>query len=217
MTRSKRAMLAAGLIAGAAAMTGCAAKTTPAATAAPPAAQQETAGPQTTEQVTGATASPEANDADAPSAISLTVLGTAIEEGAVSEDGVLFLPLIRTGEALGWEAESEEQEEETQTRRTITLSREDSRITVGWVTSDNTTKQITWQKDGLLIPVDARIRTVGDTAYVPSAFFEEAMDAVVTRKPQSVSVERRAAKETPPTQEQEGLNAEESADENSAG
>lgn len=202
MKGRKRALLAAGLIAGAAAMTGCTANTPPAATAAPKAAQQQTAQPQTTEAATGATASPEAGDAQEPAPIALRVLGEEIEAGAFAEEGRLFLPLEATGEALGWNAEHDAKEEETQTRRTVTLEKDGSRITVGWVSSDNTTRQITWQKDGLLIPVDARIKTLGETVYVPAAFFEEAMDAVVTRKTDGVSVEiKEAASTAPPVNE----------------
>lgn len=79
----------------------------------------------------------------------------------------LFLPLAETGEALGWKAESESMEEESRTRRSISLTKEDSRITVTWLVSDNTASQITWQKDGLLVPVDTALTTLHDVVYVP--------------------------------------------------
>ncbi|MBP3428539.1 MAG: hypothetical protein J6M47_09795 [Clostridia bacterium] len=198
MKRSKRALLAVGLIAGAAAMTGCTAKTAPEATKAP-AAQQQTAQPQTTEPVTGATASPDAGGEEAPAPLALSVLGKETEPGALEEGGRLYLPLEATGEALGWAAKSESDEEETAVRRTVTLEKEESRITVSWVSSDNTTRQITWQKDGLLIPVDTRIRTMDGVVYVPAAFFEEAADAVVTRGAGGVNVILREPEATPET------------------
>ena len=191
MKRSKRALLAVGLIAGAAAMPGCTAKTAPEATKAP-AAQQQTAQPQTTEPVTGATASPDAGGEEAPTPLALSVLGKETEPGALEEGGRLYLPLEATGEALGWAAKSESDEEETAVRRTVTLEKEESRITVSWVSSDNT-------KDGLLIPVDTRIRTMDGVVYVPAAFFEEAADAVVTRGAGGVNVILREPEATPET------------------
>lgn len=205
MKRSKRALLAAGLIAGAAAMTGCTANSTPAATQAP-AVQQETAQPQTTEPVTGATSSPDADGEEAPAPLALMAQGEEVEPGAIEEEGRLFLPLMETGEALGWSADSESREEETQTRRTVTLEKEDSRITVSWVSSDNTLRQITWQKDGLLIPVDTRIETLDGVIYVPAAFFEEAVDAVVTRTQEGVKI---SVREPEPTMETTGSQPEE--------
>lgn len=199
MTRQgKRALLAAGLLAGAAAMTGCAAQTTPAATATPPTNQQETASPTQTAE---ASPSPEGGE-ESPAPLGLTAGGEDVKADAVAEGDRLLLPLVETAEALGWKAESESLEEGDETRRTVTLTREDSRITVAWVVSDNTARQITWQKDGLLVPVDADVTTIGSVVYVPAAFFEEALGVKVTRDGQSVSVATPAPKDTPETAEQ---------------
>ena len=199
MTRhGKRALLAAGLLAGAAAMTGCAMQTTPAATTTPPTNQQETASPTQTAE---ASPSPEGGD-ESPGPLALTAGGEAVKADAVAEGDRLLLPLAETAEALGWKAQSESLEEDNETRRTVTLTREDSRITVAWVVSDNTARQITWQKDGLLVPVDAYVTTIGDVVYVPAAFFEEAMGVSVTRTGKGVSVATPAPKDTPETEEQ---------------
>ena len=125
-----------------------------------------------------------------------------MEADAVAEGDRLLLPLEETAEALGWKAGSESIEEETQTRRSVTLTRDDSRITVSWVVSDNTARQITWQKDGLLVPVDAYVTTIGDVVYVPAAFFEEAIGVSVTRTGKGVSLATPAPKDTPETQAQ---------------
>ena len=127
-----------------------------------------------------------------------------MEADAIAEGDRLLLPLAQTAEALGWQAKSESLEEETETRRSVTLTREDSRITVSWTVSDNTARQITWQKDGLLVPVDTYLTTIGDVVYVPAAFFEKAMDVRVVREGDSVRVsapESRATPETTGTQD----------------
>ena len=207
MRVNKKAMLAAGLIAGAAAMTGCTASTTPAATPTPQAAQQETAAPATAEPTTAAPAAdatmePAAEETTAP--IGLLVDGKEVSVGAAMEQGKLLRPLSQTAEALGWDADSQQTAGENQTQRVVTLERDGSRITVSWTVSDNTAKGITWQKDGLLIPVDARLTTLGDVVYVPAAFFEEAMDVSVSRTQQGVSVRPPQPKQTAPTKEQTG-------------
>ena len=64
--------------------------------------------------------SPEASEEPAEEApLSLTVDGKAIEPAAMEENGRLMLPLVETGEALGWTAKSEALSEETQTRRSV--------------------------------------------------------------------------------------------------
>ena len=201
MKRSKKALLAASLIAGAAAMTGCSMRTAAAPTAEP--AQQMTAEPTTAEP----TAQPEttqepASAEDTPAPIALLAGGKEVTVGAAREDGMLLLPLTQTAEALGWAADSQQLEEETQIKRTVTLRRDESQITVNWAVSDNTARQITWQKDGLLIPVDTMITTIGSEVYVPAAFFEEAMQAVVTEGDDEVSVTTPEPSATPETAEQ---------------
>ena len=198
MRASKKAMLAAGLLAGMAAMTGCTADMRPVATPTPQAAQQTTAQP--------ATAQPEMTDAaqepageETPSERTLLVGGEEASAGAALENGRLLLPLEETARLLGWEPQSEQTQEETQTKRVVTLSKDDSRITVSWTVSDNTARQITWQKDGLLIPVDTYITTIGDVVYVPAAFFEEGMDAQVTEMKTDVIVSYPMPSDTPET------------------
>ena len=195
----KRALLAAGLIAGAAAMTGCTAQTTPAATPTPQVDQQETAQPA--QESPQANASPEAGD-ESPVPIALSAGGKKLEADAVGEQGRLLLPLVETAEALGYDADSESLEEETQTKRTISLTREESRITVAWVVSDNTARQITWQRDGLLVPVDPYLTTIEDVVYVPAAFFEEAVEAKIVEKDGRVTVTTPEPADTPPMQEE---------------
>lgn len=207
MKRSRKALLAAGLIAGAAAMTGCTAATTPVATPTPQAAQKETAQPESTqgaETSPESSASPEAGGEESPVPIRLTAGGQDVAAGAIREQDMLLLPLVETAQALGWKAESESKEEETQTRRSVVLTREDSRITVEWTVSDNTARQITWQRDGLLVPVDAKLTTLEDRVYVPAAFFEEAMEASIGEGGEEVTVATPAPKDTPPTEEQTG-------------
>lgn len=202
MKRSKKAILAAGLIAGAAAMTGCTANTTPAATPTPQPAQQATAEPATAEPMPAESAQPDEGGEEAPAPIGLLADGKEVSVGAAKEQGMLLLPLVETAEAMGWDADSQQLEEETQIKRTVTLDKDDSRITVSWTVSDNTTRQITWQKDGLLIPVDTKITTIGDAVYVPASFFEVAMEAGVDETQDGVSVASPKPRETPDTQEQ---------------
>ena len=205
MRVNKKAMIAAGLLIGAAALTGCTMQTKPVATPTPQAAQQATAQPATAQPQTTADAqpSPDSGDLESPAPISLTVDGREAESGAIVEGEKLMLPLIETGELLDWKAGGEETEEETQTKRVVTLEKDESRITVSWTVSDNTAKSITWQKDGLLIPVDTKITTVGDTVYVPAAFFEEAMDVSVEKTEKTVRVEPEKPENTPETYTQE--------------
>ena len=194
MKRRKKAILAAGMLMGAAALTGCAAGTpSTSSTSTPQTAQQQTAEatPQTSPSV-------ETTDEETPAPIRLRVEDRDIDIGALEEDGRLFLPLAETGEALGWKAESESMEDESRTRRSISLTKEDSRITVTWLVSDNTTSQITWQKDGLLVPVDPALTTLHDVVYVPAAFFEEAAGVSVSRTAEGIDVQPPASKDTPP-------------------
>ena len=194
MKRRKKAILAAGMLMGAAALTGCAAGTpSTSSTSTPQTAQQQTAEatPQTSPRV-------ETTDEETPAPIRLRVEGRDIDIGALEEEDRLFLPLEETGEALGWKAESESMENESRTRRSISLTKEDSRITVTWLVSDNTTSQITWQKDGLLVPVDPALTTLHDVVYVPAAFFEEAAGASVSRTAEGIDVQPPASKDTPP-------------------
>ena len=199
MKRREKAILAAGMLMGAAALTGCVAGTpSTSSTSTPQTAQQQTAEP--TPQTSP---SMEAADEETPAPIRLRVENRDVDIGALEEDGRLFLPLAETGEALGWKAESESMEEESRTRRSISLTKEDSRITVTWLVSDNTASQITWQKDGLLVPVDTALTTLHDVVYVPAAFFEEAMDASVMRKENAVEVSSPESTATPETMPQE--------------
>ena len=113
---------------------------------------------------------------------------------------MLLLPLVETAQALGWEARSESQEEESLTRRSGELTREESRITVTWTVSDNTARQITWQKDGLLIPVDTYLTTFADRVYVPAAFVETAMRVTVDAQQDTALVMTPEPQQTPETQ-----------------
>ena len=142
-----------------------------------------------------ASAAPDSDESPAP--IPLKVDGQEAEAGALSEYGELLLPLEETGEKLGWKVNSEQTEEETQTKRVITLEKDDSRITVSWTVSDNTAKNISWQKDGLLIPVDTSITTIDDVVYVPAAFFETAMDVSVAQNQTNVIVSTPKPADTP--------------------
>ena len=194
MKRRKKAILAAGMLMGAAALTGCAAGTpSTSSTSTPQTAQQQTAEatPQTSPSV-------ETTDEETPAPIHLRVEDRDIDIGALEEEGRLFLPLEETGEALDWKAESESMEDESRTRRSISLTKEDSRITVTWLVSDNTISQITWQKDGLLVPVDPALTTLHDVVYVPAAFFEEAAGVSVSRTAEGIDVQPPASKDTPP-------------------
>lgn len=201
MKRSKKAMLAAGLLAGAAAMTGCASNAKPVTSPTPVTNEQTTAEPAGQPE---SEASPQAeSDAGGESGpIALRVDGQEAAMGALEERGTLLLPLAQTGKLLGWTVGEEQVEEETQARRSISLEREGSRITVAWVVSDNTIRQITWQRDGLLVPVDTALTSAGDDViYAPAAFFEEAMDVRVDRVEDVVEVAPRQPKQTPPAQE----------------
>ena len=183
MLTKRRTLLAVGMLLSAAALTGCTANPAPSATSAPKAMQQQTAEPATAQPTAEATA-----EAPKEQEISLEVGGSKLDVQAISEGDDLLLPLEQTAEALGWKAHSEESEEESQTKRTVTLEKDDSRVTVSWTVSDNTIKNIAWQKDGLLIPVDARLSTRDDMVYVPSAFFEEAMDVRITKTSTKVMI-----------------------------
>ena len=199
MKRRKKAILAAGMLMGAAALTGCAAGTpSTSSTSTPQTAQQQTAEatPQTSPSV-------ETTDEETPAPIHLRVEDRDIDIGALEEEGRLFLPLAETGEALGWKAESESMEDENRTRRSVSLTKEDSRITVTWLVSDNTASQITWQKDGLLVPVDTALTTLHDVVYVPAAFFEEAAGVFVSRTAEGIDVQPPASKDTPPMKERD--------------
>ena len=188
---NKRAILAVCLLMGAAALTGCTSASGPAET--PQTDAKMTAEPQEEES----TPEPEPNQT-----LALTVNGEDVKQGAVRERDVILLPLMKTGEALGYEAKEETLEEENQKKRTITLNKEDSRITVSWVVADNTARQITWQKDGLLIPVDTELTTFDDVVYVPAAFFEEAMGVSVADKKDGVSVQQPEPRDTPEMKEE---------------
>lgn len=203
MCNRRKALLAAGLIAGAAALTGCTANTAPVNTPTPQAAQQATAQPATAEPSAAATteATAEPADEETPAPLALLVDGKEVAVNAAKEQGSLLLPLEATAEALGWKTDSQQTEEETQVRRVVTLEKDDSRITVSWTVSDNTTRSITWQKDGLLIPVDTRITTMDGVVYVPAAFFEEAMDVTITETKTGVAVATPKPMETPQTRE----------------
>ena len=203
MRNTRKALLAAGLIAGAAALTGCTANTAPVNTPTPQAAQQATAEPATAQPSAAATMEATAEPAgeETPAPLALLVDGKEVAVNAAKEQGSLLLPLEATAEALGWKADSQQTEEETQVRRVVTLEKDDSRITVSWTVSDNTTKSITWQKDGLLIPVDTRITTMDGVVYVPAAFFEEAMDVAITETETGVAVATPKPMETPQTKE----------------
>lgn len=203
MRNTRKALLAAGLIAGAAALTGCTANTAPVNTPTPQAAQQATAQPATAQPSAAATMEATAEPAgeETPAPLALLVDGKEVAVDAAKEQGRLLLPLEATAEALGWKADSQQTEEETQVRRVVTLEKDGSRITVSWTVSDNTTRSITWQKDGLLIPVDTRITTMDGVVYVPAAFFEEAMDVTITETKTGVAVATPKPMETPQTKE----------------
>ncbi len=196
----RKAMLGAGLLAAAAMMTGCTAETRPAATPTAQAMQQQTAQPAGASNATVGEAPDEtaAPDEEETERLALLVDGSETETGAVKENGALLLPLMETGEALGWKAKRDQTEEETQTKHQIALEKDESRITVSYEVSDNTIRRISWQKDGLLVPVDTRIETIKDTVYVPAAFFEEAMGATIAQKDGSVEVSSPEPMDTPP-------------------
>lgn len=195
MNRKQKALLAAGLLAGTAALTGCTAMTMPAATPTPSAAQQVTAQPETAEATPAPSESPEA---ETSGPIALLVDGKSINANAMVEEDGIFLPLEATGKALGWDVAYEEAEEDALTRKSVKMEKDGSRITVTWTVSDNTARQITWQKDGLLIPVDTQITTADGVAYVPAAFFETAMRVRVDKDTESIRVSTPSPQETAP-------------------
>ena len=199
MHAKKRILLAVSLAVGAAALTGCSAAARPVNTPTPMAAQQQTVQPATAQPEVQETVVPgETPEAEAtPDAISLLIGGEKASVRAILEQDKLMLPLVETAEKLGWKAESEQTEEETQTKRVITLEKDESRITVSWTVSDNTAKNISWQKDGLLIPVDTHITTIGENVYVPAAFFEVAMDAHIDKRETNVIVSTPKPDDTP--------------------
>lgn len=189
----QNAMLAAGLLAAAAMMTGCAADAMPSANSTPEAVQQQTAAPEETE------ASPDGGmeDEETQQSFAFLVDGKEAEEKAVREGGRLYLPIEETGRLLGWKADSRKTEQETKTDCEITLERENSRITVTYEVSDNTIRKLSWQKDGLLIPVDAEIETINGIVYVPAAFFEEAAGVRVSEGESRVEVSSPEPMDTP--------------------
>ena len=121
----------------------------------------------------------------------------------MTENDMLLLPLVETGEALGYRVDDEESMEGEDKKRVVTLEKDESRITVSWTVSDNSIKSISWQKDGLLIPVDTYITTEGETVYVPAAFFEEAADVRIEKTADSVNVLPPQPKDTPETSTQD--------------
>lgn len=201
MKRNKKAILAAGLLSGAAALTGCTANTTPVTTPTPQPAQQETVAPPTAEPAAQASTAPddqmEAGGEETPGPIRLRVDGQEADISAIEEQDMLLLPLMETAALLEWKASSESLEEDTKTRRTITLEKEESKITVTWISSDNTASQITWQRDGLLIPVNPYITTMDDVVYVPVSFFEEALDVSVQQGQDAIDLQTKAPADTP--------------------
>lgn len=209
MKRNHKAWLAAGLLAGAAALTGCSATTAPVTTPTPDTAQKQTVKPDAVDSTVSPDESPEAGGEETPGPLPLSVAGEDIPDGAVTEEGKVYLPLLETGKALGWDVTEESKDEETQTRRSVVMEKEDSRITVSWVSSDNTAKQITWQKDGLLIPVDTEITSVDGVVYVPAAFFETAMRVTVESGAEAVAVHTPEPKDTPANDADEAGNGEE--------
>lgn len=202
--KQRKGRMTAGLLAGLLALSGCSALEAPAATPTPEAAQKATAQPT----------------ADAPKeetaqkTLTLMIEGEEIKTPAMEEADMVLLPLIETAQVLGWAAEEEAREEvgdaeETQTKRSVVLSKGESRISVAWTVSDNTARKITWQKDGLLIPVNTKITTLNGVVYVPAAFFEEAMGVKVSRTMEGIDVLLPEEKATPKTQEQTGQSSDE--------
>lgn len=196
MKRSKKAWLAAGLLAGAAALTGCSMMPASNAASTPDTAQKQTAQPNGANMTASPDESPASPD-DTPAPIELTVDKADIPEGAVMEEGKTYLPLIETGKALGWDVTEESRDEEGKTRRSVEMEKGDSRVSVSWVVSDNTVKQMTWQKDGLLIPVDTELTSVDGVVYVPAAFFEKAMRVNVETGESGVAVHTPKPEATP--------------------
>jgi len=194
MRANRCTMLAAGIVLCAAVMTGCAAMTTPEATSAPQAVQRQTASPEAEQ-----TPSMETETSEAVRMLPLFADGKEADADAAYENGKLLLPLEATGRALGWKTNSHITEGETQNRCEITLDKDESRITVTYETSDNTIRRISWQKDGLLIPVDTRIETFEGIVYVPAAFFEEATGVKVSEGENKVELSSPEPIDTPQT------------------
>ena len=205
--KNRRGLMTAGLLAGLLALSGCSVLEAPAATPTPDAAQKATEQP-TTEV-------PEVpKEEAAPKTLTLMIEGEEIKTPAMEAGDMVLLPLIETAQVLGWAAEEEAREEtndaeETQTKRSVVLSKGDSRISVAWTVSDNTARKITWQKDGLLTPVNTKITTVDGVVYVPAAFFEEATGVKVSRTLEGIDVLLPQDKATPATQEQTGQSSDE--------
>ncbi|MBR5226139.1 MAG: hypothetical protein IKV90_10835 [Clostridia bacterium] len=199
MGSKKRTVLVSGVFALVVALSGCSLQSVPAASPTPDAAAKATAQPETS-------STPEQSGEEG---LPLSVGGEELRTAALEEAGKLLLPLKQTAEVLGWAAEEESAEEETQTKRSVVLSKGDSRITVSWVVSDNTAKSITWQKDGLLIPVNTQITTKDGVIYVPAAFFEEATGVRVSRTQDGVSVALPEEKSTPEADAQSGQSSDE--------
>ena len=95
MRNTRKALLAAGLIAGAAALTGCTANTAPVNTPTPQAAQQATAEPATAQPSAAATMEATAEPAgeETPAPLALLVDGKEVAVNAAKEQGSLLLPL----------------------------------------------------------------------------------------------------------------------------
>ncbi len=201
MMSKMRMGLAAGLLVCTLTISGCSLQTETAASPTPDTAEKATAQPETS-------VSPESG-AQEETVLSLSVAGEELKTQALEETGKVLLPLVETAEVLGWAAEEESVEEETQTKRSVVLSKDDSRITVTWMVSDNTAKNITWQKDGLLIPVNTHITTKDSAVYVPAAFFEEAMGVKVSKTQEGVSVLPAQEKATPQTPQDSGQSSDE--------
>ena len=191
MRGNNKMMLAAGLLAGAAMMTGCTAKMRPAVMSTPKATQQQTAQPTTAEPMA------QTDEQETTKQLPLVVDGKETGAKTVKENGKLLLPLVATGEALGWKPQKKATEEETQTKHEITLEKDESRITVSYEVSDNTIRRISWQRDGLLVPVDTQIKRIEEAVYVPGAFFEEATGVRITEKQDMVEVSSPEPMDTP--------------------
>ena len=98
MRGNKRALLAAGLLAGAAAMTGCTADTRPAATPTAQSAQQQTAQPTDASNATAGEAPDEtpSPEEEKPERLALLVDGSETENDAVKEEGTVSQKLERS-------------------------------------------------------------------------------------------------------------------------
>ena len=157
MDMQKKALLLAGLIVGAAALTGCSAIAKPMATPTPMAALQQTAQPATAQPSPMETAGAQATQQtdETPKRMTLLIGGEEADADAIFEQEKLLLPLVETAENLGWKMDEEQTEEDAQTKRVITLEKDESRITVSWTVSDNTAKNISWQKDGCSSKISA--------------------------------------------------------------